>query len=144
MIDSQDFLNLKNIASLSKEEAIRLFGKDNLQEGFFTCKTCGKRTPLSEMGVVSSQVLDNILDPICNECRKEFNKMKVCLIACIGCKEIIARMEPKKYKNGFETNPGHVYHIADCPKCNPNKFIDASKPTPSSIIEEKLFNNKIK
>lgn len=143
-MDKEELLKLKELANLDKASVVKIFGKDNVQDGFFTCKTCGKQTPISEMGIVSSQVLDNILDPICNECREEFKKMKVVSIACIGCKEIIARMEPKKYKNGFETKAGHIYHIADCPKCNPEKYNKPNEPVPSPIIEEQLFNRRQK
>ena len=130
ILKSGDFNNIKN--------------KDpkDISEGFLTCKYCGKRIPISKMKLVNSSVKHNILDPICDECFNEFSKMKVVSIACLGCNEIIARMNPKKYKSGFETKSGNIYHIMDCPSCNPKKWEDNPMAS-SSIIEEQIYNSKL-
>ena len=132
---------MNKIASLTKEEAIENFGLENIKEGFFTCKTCGKQTPYNQLKLIED-INGPVTDFICDECRKTFDKMKVCIIACLGCKDVIARMEPKKDKTGFETKPGKVYHIIDCPKCNPEKYSEKDKATPSTLIEAQIYNQK--
>ena len=141
-MNSDTIKTMRELGSLSKREAETLVGSNNIIEGFFVCKTCGKQVPISQMRTINSKIKENILDPICDECREEFKRMKTITIACLGCNEVIARMEPKKYKTGFETKAGEIYHIADCPKCNPERFKDPSKPTPSKLIEEQVYNQK--
>jgi hypothetical protein len=42
---------------------------------------------------------------------------------CYTCKEVIAYTAPgTDPDDGFKRIPGETYHIADCPKCNPDKF----------------------
>lgn len=141
-MDKNTLEEMNKLASMSKKEAIETFGIDNVEEGFFTCKTCGKKTPFTQLAIIEDSICGNVTDYTCQECRDTFSKMKVCTIICTGCKDVIARMEPKKDKTGFETKPNQIYHILDCPKCNPEKFKDPSKPTPSTLIEAQIYNQK--
>ena len=140
-MDNNILNEMNRLASFTKEEAIETFGLDNVKDGFFTCKTCGKQTPYSQLKIIQD-IHGPVTDYICDECRNEFEKMKVCTIVCVGCKDVIARMEPKKDKTGFETKPGNIYHILDCPKCNPNKYKEKDKAIPSTLIEAQIYNQK--
>lgn len=132
---------LYDIGKVSIDKLKSIVNPKDINEGFFVCKSCGKRIPLSQMKTIKSKVKDNILDPICDECRNVFNKAKVITIVCLGCNEVIARMEPKKYKTGFETKSGNIYHILDCPKCNPDKY-SKMKVQSAPLIEEQIYNQK--
>jgi DNA-directed RNA polymerase subunit RPC12/RpoP len=142
-MENNQIKELIDIANnLTVEKAAELLGPQSVQEGFYTCKTCGKKVNRSDIIIIEDPIVGHATDPICAECKAEFDKMKVSTIVCIGCKEVIARVEPKKYTTGFEMKAGHIYHIADCPVCNPEKFSDPNKPTPSKIIEEQIYNQK--
>ncbi len=129
------------VKDLTKDKAEAIFGKSNVNEGYFTCKMCGSKVPLSDTHVINTPILKNVIDSTCKVCRDTCTKEKYCKIVCIGCKEVILWMEPQKDpKSGFEFKPGAVYHIEDCPKCNPDKF--KNKVVPTEILESKIYKQK--
>ena len=145
----KDLDAMKKLGSLSKEEAAKQFGKENIQDGFFTCKICGKQTPLRDTKLIDTPLVKQVVDATCSECRRNFDLEAYATIVCIGCKEVIARIKPQKDPaTGFEIKKNHIYHIMDCPACNPEKFKDPTKAIPSKIVEadlyEKQFGKKVK
>lgn len=125
---------------LTYEEAINSFGKENVIDGFFTCKVCGKQTPLTEIKHINTRVVNNVVDATCKECRRQFNLEQLCKIVCVGCKEVIALVPPKKDpKTGFTMHPNTTYHIMHCPKCHPELFKEKDKEIPVKIIESDIY-----
>lgn len=124
-------------SKLSKEDAVKIYGIENVQEGYYTCPVCQKRVPLDNIQREYSNVVkDFIIDSTCKECRKSLVKEKACRIVCIGCKEVFCYMPPSKNKvTGFEMKPGETYHILQCPKCN-------SEIKSTNIIESEIYVQK--
>lgn len=128
-----------------KDEAIKLFGAESVKDGFYTCKYCGKPIPNSELHIFDTYLSKNIIDRTCKECRTNFNKEQLCPIVCVGCKEVIAMLTPgKDLKTGFERKPNHVYHILECPKCNPDKFKNDGSAEPVKLVEADFYEQKYK
>lgn len=128
----------------SKDEAIKLFGEDNVNDGFFICKGCGKKVPTSKLKIFNSNVVKGITAQLCDECWDYVKKEGAVFLVCIKCKELRKVMEPfKNPVSGFEFKKNNIYHIEDCPVCNPDKFIkNSSEPIPMVIIEEAIYNGK--
>lgn len=67
--------------------------------------------------------------------RAQFRGM--CPIACLRCSMVIAWLSPGRDPDGFRVQPGEVYHIHCCPKCEPEKFDGRTVETP--LIEKQLY-----
>lgn len=85
------------------------------------CQACGNKRPLQEMArIPSTRVIANVQDCVCIKCaqadHKEFTK--VARIVCIGCKEVVAMVEPFKERTGFQWTAGGFYHVVECPNCS--------------------------
>lgn len=125
----------------TQQTAERLFGKENVLESKFTCKACHKLIPITQLQVFDTPVVKGCTAEICNECWQELKKAKAAIIVCMKCKELRHVLEPiRNARTGFELKPGNFYHIMDCPKCNPDKYLNNT--VPAEIIEEALYNNR--
>lgn len=59
----------------------------------------------------------NYTDLLCADCRKEFAGMP--RIVCLGCRSLMGFYKPGRQSTGFEFERNRHYHIAECPRCNP-------------------------
>lgn len=101
------------------------------------CQGCGKRIEISKMPVVPhTGAVRNAADCLCESCRREYADeiRKVGRLVCVGCREVLALVEPGKEKRGgFVWEPGRCYHVANCPACAKEK-IDHSP-----VVEKLMF-----
>lgn len=144
---AKDFASMPKAAELlrhpTEEKAIELFGKDQVAPAMFACKSCGKHATLDKLKVFDTPVVKGAMAYLCDECWETARKAKSCYIICVKCKEVRKCMEPfVNPKNGFKLEAGKFYHIMDCPECNPDKY--AGKTVPAMIIEEVLYDDKLK
>ena len=98
-----------------------------------TCPYSGKVYAANEV-----EVLDNghfkILNYLHPDLRRDLKGM--CPIACIKCRDVVAWKAPGRDEEGFVMEPGKIYHIHYCPKCEPDKF---KGETVTELIEKQLF-----
>lgn len=124
-----------------------LFGKENVNSGFYVCKGCGKKVDGSHLMTFETSLLKGNAKAfgfLCEECQREFNKEKLPVIVCLKCHEIITFAKPNKdKKSGFEFKRGNAYHMVDCPSCNPDKYMPKDKKDtpvgPFYTIEEEIY-----
>ena len=137
------------IQTKSKTEIEDLLGKENIKDGQYTCKVCGKRTSLSNLKIFDTPVVKGVTAFLCPDCWKLIEDNKLWKIVCIGCKEFKQAQEPGiNPKNGFEFKPGGTYHMLECPSCHPEHF-DFSNKKPGDVvalplIEELIYDEKLK
>lgn len=130
---------MKKVSSFTKEDAEKMFGSSNVKEGFYKCIYCGKtHVPLSELQVLDTGIV-KATNYICPECRKEFERMGVCPIVCIKCKNVVGYMSFGKTKSGFIMERGKPYHIEHCPQCTVMK--DGESVEPIEFKQFKKINN---
>lgn len=90
------------------------------------CPVTGKKFLLSEAEWLFNNVFYVLHDVHPTE--REKIKKTHALIACAECKRVVAWQRPIEEKaTGFRTYPGKLYHISDCPSCNPTKFTSETK-----------------
>lgn len=80
-------------------------------------------------------------DSTCAECLKTVKGM--CPIFCAGCREVVSYLAPGKDPDGFERERGKIYHIRDCPKCNPDKFDVEDGEAVETILVEKEAHMRV-
>ena len=98
---------------------------------------CGKKVTLHELETLDTGVL-RIFNNVCRGCQPAIaeDRSKARVVCCC-CKQVVARMAPHKTPSGFRYCRNVTYHVDRCGKCHPGL-------EESMIIEEKLFNQKIK
>ena len=101
---------------------------------FVTCACGQKLIPRTEVKQFTSAV-GVIEDKICDSCFEQVPEF--CPIVCSNCAVVVARLEPGENKRKFKLEPKKVYHIRDCPVCNPQKYQNAV--VESRLIEEELY-----
>lgn len=82
-------------------------------------------------------VVANVMDCVCEKCAVEYAEdlRKLARIVCVGCREVVALLEPfKEPRGGFEWEARRCYHIADCPVCSGDP-----RQTASHVIEKIQF-----
>lgn len=97
-----------------------------------TC-ACGKLKPVKDMPLRDSGVV-KYLDNICDGCPHQKSESKMAVIVCVGCRQVVARMDPFKDKTGFEFKSGKVYHVDMCPTCG--------NVAESTIIEKHIYHRR--
>lgn len=101
------------------------------------CQACGKALTIDKMARIPyTGVVRNVMDCVCTSCSIDYaTELKnVPRLACAGCREIIAILEPgKESRGGFVWEGGKCYHVAECPACN-RKCANGSP-----VIEKLLF-----
>ena len=131
----------KYLQEPTKEKATELFGADAINEGFFTCKSCGKRVPITQIQIFDTPVIKGCRAEVCSECWDGAKKEGACYLVCMRCKELRKCMKPMRNpRTGFEMKTGQFYHLMDCPACEVDKYKD--KVVPAVMVEEAIFNNK--
>jgi hypothetical protein len=60
----------------------------------------------------------NYDETLCGDCRKDYGE--TARIVCLGCKRLQGFVNPHKASTGFQFVTKQHYHIAKCPKCDPN------------------------
>jgi hypothetical protein len=122
---------IKMIASLPAAKAGSVV--DTMSNGGKLTCICDKKKLLdiTDVETVCTPYVKGI-DRTCVECRKDVKGL--CKVLCAGCKEVIAFVAPGKDEDGFVRVPGAVYHVVDCPTCNPDRF---SKKEVVTIFAEK-------
>jgi hypothetical protein len=141
----EDTIKFLSNTDKSKESAINIFGESNVNDGYFTCKGCGKQVSNADLKIFNSNVVKGITAKLCKDCWDYVVKEGGVFLVCMKCKEIRKIMEPfKNQYSGFEFKKGGIYHLEDCPVCNPEKFVkDNNEPIPMVIIEEAIYNRKL-
>ena len=142
---------LQNLISSVKtqDDAVKLFGAENVHEGSYQCKVCGKLVSYSKLIIFDTPVVKGVTAYLCPDCWKLVNDNKLWKLVCVGCKEFKQAMEPGiNPKNGFEFKPGKCYHLLQCPSCHPEHFDLTNKKQGEVIalplIEEILYDQKLK
>lgn len=138
------FLDVKN-----KSEAEKIFGANNVKDGKYRCKVCGKLTDLSNLYVFDTPIVKGIVAYVCPDCKKLIESNKLWKVVCVGCKELKQALEPGvNPKNGFKFEAGKSYHLLQCPVCHPENFNMSEKKQGDVImlplIEELLYDEKLK
>lgn len=127
----------------SKENITRIVGEENIIQPQARCKACGKLVSLENMPIIDTGVIKGVTVGLCKDCFDALMKEKLCGIVCMKCKQVRSFVEPQTNpQTGFKMEPGKFYHILDCPACNPEKY--ENKTVPAIIIEEALYNEKVK
>jgi hypothetical protein len=99
------------------------------------CACCKKTIQLNDIRVIQSPVAGSVTDNVCKSCADTLKDL--CPIVCVGCKLVVAKLDPGTNKNGFSLVPGRSYHIRDCPVCNKNKY--EGKVIESKLVEEEIY-----
>lgn len=105
------------------------------------CPCCGKFHPIDRMPVIrTTGVVDNVVDCLCRPCwaKHAVEFRKLCRIVCVGCREVVAVLEPGKEKTGFVWKAGSCLHVAECPVCTPKR----GKLRSSQIVEKLVYFQK--
>lgn len=127
----------------TQQKAKDLWGSEAVNDGFFVCKSCGKKVPISETIFFDTPVIKGVRADLCKECWEEAHKEGACYLICMRCKELRKCMTPlRNPKTGFEMKSGQFYHLMDCPVCAIDKYKD--KVVPAIIVEEAIYNGKTK
>jgi len=100
----------------------------------FTCQISGKE--IEEGDIIEHNtgvaVVKEYLHPDYIKDVKDLAK-----VACIGCAKVVAYLNAGLDKDGFLLEPGKIYHIVDCPSCNPAKFAGTVVETP--LVEKQIY-----
>lgn len=88
-------------------------------KGLIRC-SCGKKMLEPDEHKVLTTSFTKGVDRTCRECKKMLNDM--CPILCCGCREIVAYLPPGIDEDGFVKLKNTIYHVRDCPSCNPTKY----------------------
>lgn len=114
----------------------------------YVCEICspaperGRRTatiPVERMArIASTGVVAGVVDCVCQACALANAKELVDFvrIVCIGCKEVVAQVEPEVEKSGFVWRRGGFYHVATCPTCTNDPRLRKS-----DLLEKICFYN---
>lgn len=130
----------------SESNAKRLFGEENVDAGYFTCAVCHKRTPMHQLKVINTALIDKAIIPVCDECYAEAEKAKMIRFFCFKCKKFITFKAPPQRSDaytGFQLKPGGTYHISHCPSCD-SAFFSKNPFVELRTIEEMAYNAKAK
>lgn len=132
------------------DDAFKVLRKAHRERGpivvpdFYRCIICSPPDNERKMGVPADRmrrirytgVVSNIMDCVCESCAAANAKdlAKAARIVCVGCREVVAMVEPFKEKNGFVWKPGGFYHVMECPRCAKAKALEGSP-----IVEKIVF-----
>ena len=138
-----------SLTDINKSQFETLFGKDNVKDGIYTCKVCGKSTPLSNLKIINDPIGGAIFAYTCPDCWNLIKTNHLCKIVCIGCKELKQAVEPfVNPKNGMKFVKDGIYHMLNCPVCAPDQFhvkgMKQGQVVAVPLIEEVIYDNKLK
>jgi hypothetical protein len=105
-------------------------------KGKLKCACGQKAIDFGEVTKFKTGICD-VINRTCLDCKKDLRQAEMCPIVCVGCKEVIAYLAPGDDGDGFIRQKGHVYHVEDCPNCNPERF--EGKTAGSTLLEKKVF-----
>jgi len=114
---------------------------NSIDKSGFTICSCGKKRIGPEEIQTLVTPFSRACDRTCDDCKKLVKGL--CPIVCVGCKEVIAYLQPGKDEDGFIRERGKTYHVKDCPQCNPSRF-SKTKDGSSILAEKAVFLNKTK
>ena len=97
------------------------------------CAVADCPNPLDDFNlpVIKSSMVQAV-DRICHSCQQSFPS-DYARVVCLGCREVVLRIKPRRDSNAFEFIKRGVYHMESCPGCVP-------EITRSIIIEKELFD----
>ncbi len=110
-------------------------GKVLLPGDTMTC-LCGKKKLWSSMPLLDTGVL-KAFDHICAGCDRLRDMAGMAKIVCVGCRQVIARIDPYTTPSGFNIRKDRCYHIQKCDACDP-------EATHAQLIEETIWLQKTK
>lgn len=131
MIFSEAQLRIMENMGSAPKQALPKTPMEMVPKDHVKCACFKKNIHVSEIHYHSTGVTAGVSDSLCAECMRMVPNH--CLVVCVVCKAVVARMAPQTDKSGFVFKPRSFYHTNACPGCKPGLV-------KSILIEKELFD----